>query len=340
MDKKELIHSLYSFTESELAYRSHPEKREQFFRQFSEEIPTFGLINFDSKNKFFPNERRNLFKNSTIEFIQHTRFSKPPLHKHNHIEMTYVYRGSCLQVIHGEEIELTAGDFCVLDSNTVHTLYDANEEDIIINIVIQKKFFTDSFLSRLSNHSILSQFMIQALSEKNVHESFLIFHAREAAPLHEIMEQMLIEYCRHDSYTTEVLASFLFIFLTTVLRQTSSMKREDISERSNILSILKYIEEHADDCSLKHLAELFNYHPNYVSKLLKNQTGKSYQELIVSQKMKKAKYLLLHTDESIQEISLAIGYHNLSFFYKKFHQETGTTPYQFRKDNQMNRTSG
>lgn len=333
MEKKELMDLLFSFTESELDYLHHPEKRGRFFQQFSEEVPTFDFVPTGYNNKFFPHEKRRLFKNSLIEFIQHTRFSKPPLHKHNHIEMTYVYRGRCLQVIHGEEIELTEGDFCVLDSNTIHTLYDAKEEDIIINVIIKKQFFTETFLSRLANHSILSQFIIQALSETNVQETFLIFHATEANTLHSLMEQMLIEYCQQDSYTTDVLSSYLFIFLTAVIRQTSSVKREDISERSNILTILKYIEEHADDCSLVHLAQMFNYHPNYVSKLLKNQTGKSYQELIVSQKMKKARYLLLNTDDSIQEISEKVGYQNLSFFYKKFYQETATTPHQFRKNN-------
>lgn len=45
---------------------------------------------------------------------------------------------------------------------------------------------------------------------------------------------------------------------------------------------------------------------------------------------KKGVTLLLDTDMSIDEISIAIGYLNTSSFRRKFKQETGMTPSQFR----------
>ncbi|HCO71382.1 MAG TPA: AraC family transcriptional regulator, partial [Enterococcus sp.] len=83
------------------------------------------------------------------------------------------------------------------------------------------------------------------------------------------------------------------------------------------------------------IADLFGYHPNYISKLLKDHTGSSYQELVVAQKIKKAKYLLSYTDETIQNIAEEVGYHNLSFFYKKFYTQTQMTPRDYRLASQQ-----
>lgn len=337
MNIQQLRELLFSMTESELNYQQQPKKSAPFFQRFDEEIPTFNLMNAGHNNKFFANDKRSLFKNSTIEFVQHTRFSNPPLHKHDHIEMTYVYRGSCKQVFIDKTYELTEGDFCLLDSNIVHTLYEVEEEDIIINIVLQKQFFTDSFLNRLSEHSILSQFIIQALSE-NQQENFLLFRSIVPQELHGLMEQMLIEYFRNDSYTAEMLKSYLFLFLTTLIRRldhVTTNERFDRSDHTIILPILKYIADHAADCTLQHIADLFGYHPNYISKLLKDHTGSSYQELVVAQKIKKAKYLLSYTDETIQNIAEEVGYHNLSFFYKKFYTQTQMTPRDYRLASQQ-----
>ena len=46
--------------------------------------------------------------------------------------------------------------------------------------------------------------------------------------------------------------------------------------------------------------------------------------------IEKAKELLLTTDMSIDDISIAVGYYNTSSFRRKFKQETGVSPSQFR----------
>ena len=45
----------------------------------------------------------------------------------------------------------------------------------------------------------------------------------------------------------------------------------------------------------------------------------------------KAKELLINTGMSIHEISIAVGYVNTSSFRRKFKQEVGITPSQFRE---------
>lgn len=325
MTHDKLIELLYSFSTSEKRYRDHPELNSQFFQkkyltEFQKnEIPIFDLTNSLHSNKFFQKgDEHGFFTYSNIEFSQHTRFSHPPLHRHNHIELTYIYAGSCQQIIHKKSNKLITGDLCLLDSNVAHTIYDAHSNDIVINIMMKKEFFNDNFLNRLSNFSVIPSFILNALNSNVKQENYLILHANDLQKSNEIIENMLLEYIHNDVYSQETIRSYMIIFLTNLLRDLSVIQVSTKHENSIVLSILKYIEDNFQTCTLQEVGKIFNYHPNYIANLLKAQTGKTFKNLVMQQKINKAKNLLKNTKLPINEIAISIGYKNLTFFIKNF----------------------
>lgn len=70
--------------------------------------------------------------------------------------------------------------------------------------------------------------------------------------------------------------------------------------------------------------------PNYLSNSLKKQTGYPYRELVQIQKMSVAEQLLRTSEFSVSEIVHAVGYENVSFFYKKFRERNGCLPNEYR----------
>ena len=81
--------------------------------------------------------------------------------------------------------------------------------------------------------------------------------------------------------------------------------------------VLKYIEEHYQTLTLQELSALFCLNPDYLSRLLKNRTGQSFQALVTSQRM-----------------SVAKQHQNVTFFYKKFAALCGCSPGEYRKAGQ------
>ena len=73
-------------------------------------------------------------------------------------------------------------------------------------------------------------------------------------------------------------------------------------------------------------ARHFGYHPVYISRLLPQKTGKTFSELLLEVRMRKAKLLLNNTDLSIEKIATMLGYSNSSNFYKFFKSYYGHTP--------------
>jgi len=70
--------------------------------------------------------------------------------------------------------------------------------------------------------------------------------------------------------------------------------------------------------------------PKYLSKLIKNVSGKSGPEWIDSFVILEAKNLLKYTDIPIKEIVYKLHFPNSSVFYKFFKSHTGMTPSEYR----------
>jgi len=84
------------------------------------------------------------------------------------------------------------------------------------------------------------------------------------------------------------------------------------------------------DFSITTLANHFHVSVAYMSQLFKKELNIGFADYLWMLRLEKAKELLSTTDMSIDDISIAVGYYNTSSFRRKFKQETGISPSQFR----------
>ena len=85
------------------------------------------------------------------------------------------------------------------------------------------------------------------------------------------------------------------------------------------------------DFSITLLASKYHVSIAYMSYLMQKKLNQSFSDCLWALRFKKAAELLNNSDMPIDEISVAVGYLNPSSFRRKFKQETGLTPLQFRK---------
>lgn len=82
--------------------------------------------------------------------------------------------------------------------------------------------------------------------------------------------------------------------------------------------------------SVKYCAQKMCYSPNYLSDLLKKETGKNTQEHIHFYLIEKAKIMLLGTQEPVSEIAHSLGFKYPQHFSKLFKSKTGMLPTEYR----------
>ncbi|WP_114821586.1 helix-turn-helix domain-containing protein [Chryseobacterium sp. KLBC 52] len=81
------------------------------------------------------------------------------------------------------------------------------------------------------------------------------------------------------------------------------------------------------------LADKVNLSPNYLSDLLKKETGMNTKDHIHHFLIEEAKNILLSSNKSISEIAYELGFEYPQYFSKLFKQKTGNTPQEFRNLN-------
>ncbi len=80
-------------------------------------------------------------------------------------------------------------------------------------------------------------------------------------------------------------------------------------------------------------AEHVNLSPNYLSDLLRKETGKTTQEHIHYYVLEAAKDRLLGSNDSVKEIAYSLGFEYSHYFSSLFKKKTGVSPTEFRSMN-------
>lgn len=93
----------------------------------------------------------------------------------------------------------------------------------------------------------------------------------------------------------------------------------------------KYIEEHLfEDLNRQQVADYIHVHPDYLSRILKEDTGRSLSEYIKYRRILEAQKLLDYSEMNVVQIAQAVGFKTSSYFCTVFKQITGFTPFDYR----------
>ncbi len=82
------------------------------------------------------------------------------------------------------------------------------------------------------------------------------------------------------------------------------------------------------------VAEHVHLNEEYFSRVFKANTGVTFKDYVLIEKMKTAQFLLANTKLSVGIIASKVGYDNFSHFSKMFKKITNCTPQEYRKDYQ------
>ena len=258
-------------------------------------------------------------------------------HHHDFFELIYMYRGGSIQFFQDKELELKQHDILILNPNTIHAPYTTQEEDCLFNILISKSLFEQSMMSLLYDNHMFTGFIADCLYHVSTAVEYLYFPAGNNGISDEnsfLIEKLIAEYInKKEGYKNSMKAwlVLLFLNLSRTHSQLHPLKQGEYDNRGVIAEIISYINNNIEDVSLKGLSEQFNYSPEYLSRIIKQNTGQSFIEIVKRFKMEKAKYYLETSDMPISAVMNLSGFKSINYFYKVFKLYNGISPSAYRK---------
>ncbi|MGG1516512.1 helix-turn-helix domain-containing protein [Paenibacillus oryzisoli] len=184
------------------------------------------------------------------------------------------------------------------------------------------------------------QLEIDLLPEEEIRHVFVFLH-RSLQRMVDTMPEEIREHWQHaqvdiarimELETLEAMLPPLSSKLKRLLAFCIDY-RQGKANRQLLSDIRIYIEDNysSPDLSLDHIGEKFQINGKYSSQLFKQQFGMTFVDFLINLRMEHAKRMLLDTEESINDISLKVGYLNPVSFGRAFKRATGVTPSDYRK---------
>lgn len=288
---------------------------------------------YTNQTSFIIESEKFLNPNEMIMLRKHTRFIDFPKHRHNYIEINYVFHGELMQKVGTENVHLKQGELLFLNQHIEHEIEACAKEDIIINFIIQPKFF-DFIFSYLSSTNLMSNFIINSLYNHTQNGQYLYFAVTDVVVIQELIKKMMDEIMEPSLFSESTLKLYMGLLMIELLKHTDKLKQNELSTEHHYMLVetMKYIDEHYQNASLYALAEQLNQ-PHYaVSKQIKQATKYTFKELLQEKRLTKAKEFLERTEMPIIKIIDEVGYDNMSYFYRIFKSKYGKTPKDYRME--------
>lgn len=278
-----------------------------------------------SEEKFFPGEIQ-------VQLERHYRYMYSVLHMHAFYEMVYVLQGECQHEVDNQAMLLQKGDLCIIPPEVAHSV-TVNSDSIVINILLRASSFTEQFSGLLRKIPVLSEFFHEIIYS-DIYKRYLLFHTGEDELLFEQVLEMYVEQENKAPCYESILNGQFVVFLGKLLQrhQASVEYPQNYAERFSVIpQIISYIHQNCCNITLQSCAEAYHFNPQYLSRILKKETGKSFSSILMEEKMQKAGGLLRESSLSVRQTSELLGFADSSYFMKVFKKYFGCTPSVYRQ---------
>lgn len=243
-------------------------------------------------------------------------------HFHDWLEITLVVKGEQHVFIKDQEYILGDGDILVIPYNEMHHSYISKPT---YKMTMQFKM---GYIERLIPEFDINQIHCASMDAIDGYQrtsySFLV----------QLYCYMFRAFSKNAPQVKADFLGFFYIFFDYMMKECAveSYQQYRISQDNYVNSILSYLNKHYDeDLSLQTLSDEFHLSPQYISKIIKEETGQNFKNYLIRLKLEQAHFLMRYTNKTLLTISEECGFSNNKSFIYYFENVYGMSPSKYRK---------
>ena len=270
-----------------------------------------------------------------LPFMVHSVETSPlweervPCHWHEELEFLYIRKGNVQFQVDDRNYNAKEGDFLFLLPNQLHAMQAEVGSEVAFeaidflpeflycyqNDILQQKYFTPIF----SGEILLREFY--SGEEAGQREAYALLEEtgsifRQKEPGYEL---------RIKGKVYEI---FSWLFTHGAEKGQNRVKDDNVERTRDILKYLQKNYEHS--VTLEELSRQFQISTGHMCRLFKKITGYSIVEYLNHYRVRVSAELLRESGLNVGEIAGQVGFNNISYYNKLFHQDMHQTPTQYR----------
>jgi len=286
------------------------------------------LFHYPNVGKRFP------FRITDVQLQFDGHLVKP--HWHDHIEFIKIVKGRVSVTLDQDQFEAGENEIVFINSRQIHSIRSLSGQSVRINGIIFDKFFVTNFLEGFDSMHTYHLFVNTGI--RSGRQSFSPCQPIWSE-LNDCMEIAKNEFAGKQHCYEMAIKSSIYRIVTAVIRYFLQQGTGNARSRGCragqklvlIRSVMDYIEEHiAETITIEDLCKVIHISPNYLSRIFKELNGVTITRFLTSTRIHLAKQMLADRVLTVTEISEKTGFCNIHYFGKKFKEETGFSPSEFR----------
>lgn len=251
-------------------------------------------------------------------------------HWHEEAELTLITSGKCIYKIDLVEYEVEEGDILFVPPLFLHSITLGNNKKLSSETYVFHLKFLGGNSTDICSTRYLAPIMNQEFSMPYVikpnHPAYV--------SLRKIFNQINTTY---DESIIGYELALKSLFLQTIFLLLQYSKKVAVPETEKvsdkIKNVLDYIELHySETITVSQLAKLCYFSDYHFMRFFKKHMKMTCVEYINNLRLEKAVELFEKGNSSIMEVSLSVGFHNLSYFHRAFKKKYRMTPLSFIND--------
>lgn len=224
----------------------------------------------------------------------------------------YIKSGTAYLFYKNEKIQMTADNVYLIPAETEFS-YSGVKDSFCEKIFFHVSFSSDEYYDLLSEFNGIFSLPTEP----------------------ETIEYLFAEYENGDLLNTLKTKSFLY---NTIINFIEKYNFELHNKEYSVFveKAIDYIKKNLNvNLSLNEIADSVSMPLNSLRKKFKQEVEVTLGQYVDNLIMNKAKYLLIHSNCSIREISDELGFSDQFYFCRRFKQMNNKTPSQYRKENDL-----
>jgi AraC-like DNA-binding protein len=259
----------------------------------------------------------------------HTRFVHFPEHSHDYVEIVYMCCGSTTHIVNGNKILLKQGDLLFMNQSATHEIYEAGIDDVAVNFIVLPDFFSTPLSLIGEEETPLHNFLVGCLCRENIGSGYLHFEVSDILPIQNLLENLLFTLMHNTPSKRKVSQMTMALLFMQLVANTEKLSPSTLEE-TIIWQVLRYVESNYADGSFSQLCATLHYEPSFLSRQIKQKTGRTFTELVQEKRLAQAAFLLKNTTMNVDAIAVAVGYENISYFHRLFARVYNKSPKHYR----------
>ena len=247
-----------------------------------------------------------------------------PCHLHDAVEMVYIRHGAGWCAVGGVVQLMLTGDLFIIPVGATHEYYsDGGVPLRYVNCLFDPKIFRDE-------EKFLADFFTGCGSGGRPEKYTFGTEAQER--IGRLFDELDAELRSGDRFHV-IRSRALFLELVIFIQRSAAGAPALRASRcqAQLGRVLSRISDRPGrKLTLKMLAGIAGYSPDYFGKLFRREIGVSLSEYILTRRLERAAYELEHTGLTVEEIARDTGFYDASCFIRRVRKYSGMTPLRFR----------